>query len=223
MELGFKKYTLYDISADLVHLNHNLDALVDNDSELENEPAQRNELMDWWNESKSKLQEKVQNYVVLIKEHKCRALDLDMQSKNHQEEYKRLQKLSKYHSNRETWLSKRMIDCLSMIGITKVETASFKVSIAGNGGLQPLNCDLGELDQDTLLKFPDHLVSVIRKSNNDAIRRELDSIYADAGDWLSRNEGKTIEDMKKVMLECDPNCILKYVDYLPRGKRLSIK
>jgi hypothetical protein len=90
----------------------------------------------WFNEIGEKRDQKVDNYCALVREFELRAKARD-------EEVQRLQKRVETDLNAAGFLKARLKSFFEEQGIKKIETERYTVSIAKNGGQQPIEytCD----------------------------------------------------------------------------------
>jgi hypothetical protein len=130
----------------------------------------------WISEMQDDLDNKVDNYAAFITELKAR-------SATRKAEADRLAARAKTDSNTATFLANRLKVALIELGIKKLETDRYRVSVAGNGGKQPLDIH-GEVTKE----FTKTVELVDRTAIREALEsgKELDfAILQERGNRLS--------------------------------------
>lgn len=108
------------------------------------------------------LEVKADNYAAYVHHLLARA-------KARAEEAERLSARAKVDTNAAKRLRENMKTVLEFAGVKKIETPRFQISIAGNGGKQPIECNVKPDD------LPDELRKTEFKINSDAIRTKLEA------------------------------------------------
>jgi len=116
----------------------------------------------WFNELGEQRDKKVDSYCALIREFELRAKARD-------EEVQRLQKRVETDLNAAGFLKARLKTFFEEQGIKKIETERYTVSIAKNGGQQPVVLD------ETLIEPEFEKVVTQRKPDMEKIREALDA------------------------------------------------
>jgi len=148
------KRTLLDIAEDIVALD---DLLDECDGDVTGQEAAVAAFLD---ENDRALEEKVDGYVALIREHNARADVL-------KQEEKRVQALRKTSENRARFLKDRLLFAFQELDIKRLDTARARVSVAQNGGKVPLVVDDADAAMDA------GFVVVSRDVDKEAIRATL--------------------------------------------------
>ena len=147
--------TLLDISDDLRALD---DLLFEVGGDL-SDPRVQQAVDGWFAELSKDLDGKVDNYAALIKEMEGRAA-------LRAEEAHRLSNRARIDGESAKWLKNRLKGVLEERGVKKLETRRFRVSIAGNGGKQPMQVDP---------EVPSSFTRTILETDHDAIRGALEA------------------------------------------------
>lgn len=145
--------TLLDISDDVLALEELLESVGGDVSDPEVDAA----VNGWLDEIGSDLESKVDNYVALIAELKAR-------SDIRREEAKRLKARAEIDSSNADFLKQRLVWAMQRMDRPIVETERYRVSVAKNGGLQPL-----EIAGDV----PPEFRKIVSEPDNHAIRTAL--------------------------------------------------
>lgn len=145
--------TLYDITADMREIDHLLSTL---DGDI-TDPAIDEAITEWLNEMDGDLKNKVDGYAAYITE----LLALAAARKD---EAKRLSERAKVNENAAKHMKARLLWALQERGIDKVETLRYTVSVAKNGGVAPLDVQVGPE------QLPPRFQKVTIDADNKAIR-----------------------------------------------------
>jgi len=156
--------TLFQISEDM----QAFDDLLDN-ADLDS-PEVQAALAKWANELQGNMEEKVDNYAAFIQ-------TLLARSEARKKEAARLASRAKTDENIADKLKDHLKTVLQFRKLKTVDTPRFKVSVAGNGGKIPLECNVKPED----LPAPYRTVITEYRVNGDAIRAELEAGKAVAG------------------------------------------
>ena len=160
-----KKRTLFDITDDMRALD---DLLFECGGDISDAEAEK--VVDaWFAELSENFETKVDNYAALIRTMECRATA-------RLAEIDRLDKLFKADQRAAQSLKARLMIALQQRNLKKVETPRFRVSVAGNGGKQPIDVD-PQVDVDQVYEETPALVRVIpeqRVIDKDAVRYALE-------------------------------------------------
>jgi len=154
--------TLIEISQDLLTLN---DALT----HLEDLPEQQaNELQAWFTElleeKQTERDRKLDNYAALITELEARATV-------RRQEAQRILDRARADENRAKWLKSMLMDFFRCHDLKTVETTRYRLTLARNGGKQPIVLD----DAYPAADIPDALCRLERTPNLEAIRERLEA------------------------------------------------
>jgi hypothetical protein len=122
-----KSRTLLDISDDL----QSLDDLLEEVGGDISDPMVERAVDAWFEELDRDMSSKVDNYAALITE-------LEQRAATRKAEADRLAKRAKSDAGSASFLKNRLKAVMEMRGIKKLDTSRFVVSVAGNGGKQPL-------------------------------------------------------------------------------------
>ena len=136
-----------------------LDDLIDECEGDMQDPRIQDAVGNWLAELNENLEQKVDNYAAFIVELKARAEARKIEST-------RLANRSRTDSRAAVNLADRLKFALGELGIKKLETDRYKVSVAGNGGKQPL---------DVHGVVPDDFNKSIVSPDNEKIRAALDA------------------------------------------------
>lgn len=153
-----KKQTLLEISDDLIAFDELLSEKDIDDPEVQEVLAK------WASEIKNNMEEKVDNYAAYVQVLMARA-------QIRKEESNRLAERAKVDTNSAIRLKKHLMGVLEFHKVKKMETARFQVTVANNGGKQPLeiNIDPQNLPEELQMR----LVKV--DADKEAIRAKLDA------------------------------------------------
>lgn len=152
--------TLLEITADM----EALDALLDELGGDVSDPKVEQAIDAWAAELDQDFRGKVDNYVALITTVQARA---DVRAA----EAERLRKRSKSDENTAQFLRQRLKFVLESRGVTKLDTDRFRVSVAKNGGMLPL-----EVYDDGAVPAQYHrVIPEQRVVDNAAVRAALES------------------------------------------------
>lgn len=108
------------------------------------------------------IEDKAEGYITVIKELEARAAKFE-------KEIKRLTDQKTVYQNNIKRLKEALLNAMDAMGTTKVTTDHFRVSVAKNGGLQPLYV-MPQIDQ-----IPSEYIEHVSKVDTDKIRRALDA------------------------------------------------
>ena len=118
---------------------------------------------DWKEELGDKFDEKVDSYAALITE-KMRLYQV------RQGEAERMTRLALTDKNRADWLKERLMYVLKELGVQKMDTNRFRVSVATNGGKQPI--DIYVPDDELPAEYQKQVPASVA-ADKDAIREAL--------------------------------------------------
>ena len=164
--------TLLKITDNMVALD---DLIQECGGDME-DPQVEEAISTWIAEMQDDLEAKVDNYAAFITELKAR-------SATRKAEADRLSARARTDSNTATFLANRLKVALIELGIKKLETDRYRVSVAGNGGKQPLDV-YGEVP----IEFTKTVVETDKAKIREALEggKELDfAILQNRGNRLS--------------------------------------
>lgn len=147
--------TLFEITGDLLALDELLFESGGDITGVEVSQA----VDDWFSELDGDLTNKVDNYCSLIKE-------IELRASNRKHEEDRMRSLRKSDENAVKGLKRRMQEALDALGKKRIDTDLFRVTVAKNGGKQPM-----ELDESAIT---DDYKKVVYVPDKDAIRSALE-------------------------------------------------
>lgn len=147
--------TLYQITDDLLALDALLDE-VGGDITDERAAAAVDE---WLADLQANLDRKIDGYCALIQQ-------IAAWQKAAEDEAKRLADLARVRANKAAGLKERLKSALELLGMKKVQTGRFQVSVCGNGGKAPM---------DIHGPVPEHYIKHIPQVDNDSIRADLEA------------------------------------------------
>ena len=149
--------TLFEISADMQALEDLLDGADFDD------PAVQEALAKWSDELSENLQGKVDNYAAFIE-------TLNARAAARKDEANRLDKRAKIDANNADKLKENLKRVLEFRGLKSLDTLRYKVTVAGTGGKQSVECLVKpeDLPDDLRTKVP-----ASYRQNTDAIRAKL--------------------------------------------------
>lgn len=150
--------TIFDIAEDMRALD---DLLTECGGDI-SDPDAMVALDAFLMELESDLEGKVERYVRLCKE-------LEARSAARKEEARRIAHRAKVDAASAAGLKRRLLDALLVMDRTRVETATFKVTVGKAGGKLPLVIDEGEIPEEYICR------KVSESPDTDAIRAALDS------------------------------------------------
>jgi len=151
-----KSRTLFSIGEDLEKLNELLDESGDD--------SQQQELISqWFEQLGDERDRKLDNYAALISEMTARA-------ELRKSEARRLMELAQVDENRAKLLKDRLKAFFEVHSLKTVETARYKLSLAKNGGKQPLILD----DSIPVTQLPEQFQRVSVDPDTAAIRSALE-------------------------------------------------
>ncbi len=154
--------SLFDISDDLLALG---DLFAEVGGEISEDEA-GDALERWFDEIGTERDIKIDNYCALINE-------LDARAKARQEEANRINQLASVDIHSVKRLKARLKAFFEVQGLTKVETSRFKISVAKNGGIQPMLIpDAWEKDPPLA---PEQFHRRIIQLDRDAIRTAIEA------------------------------------------------
>jgi hypothetical protein len=145
--------TLLEITADVEALDDLLSEVGGDVSDPRVEAA----VSQWLSEIENDFARKVDNYVAMIRTIEARA-------EVRRAESKRLAERARIDEGSASWLRQRLIDVMHRLDRPSVETDRWRVSVARNGGLQPI-----EIVGDVPAEFR----RVVSEPDNAAIRTAL--------------------------------------------------
>lgn len=149
--------TLFEISADMQALEDLLDGADFDD------PAVQEALAKWSDELSENLQGKVDNYAAFIE-------TLNARAAARKDEANRLDKRAKIDANNADKLKENLKRVLEFRGLKSLDTLRYKVTVAGTGGKQSVECLVKPEDLPADLRT---VVPESYKQNTDAIRAKL--------------------------------------------------
>ncbi len=149
--------TLIEIGDEFAALQTLVEEAADNDGELT--PDHDAAFTQWFAELGEQRDRKLDGYASLIREHELR-------SAARKEEAERLQKRVSADANLARRLKQRLKDWMERNGQRKIETARYRLSVCGNGGVQPV-------DVGSLAELPPSLKIVTEAADVKAIRERL--------------------------------------------------
>lgn len=150
--------TLFNITSDLQALD---DLLFEVGGDI-NEETVAAVLDAWFIELEGDLVAKVEGYCCFIKE-------LELRAANRKREAERMRKLAKSDENTVKGLKTRMQQALDFLGRTRVDTDMFRVTVAKNGGKQPMTLD------ETIVPEEFRTTVITQVPNKELIRHRLES------------------------------------------------
>ena len=150
--------TIFDITADMQALD---DLLTEVGGDV-TDPEAASAIDKWFTELDDQIETKVENYCRLIAE-------LESRSAARKGEADRMYARSKVDANAAKGLRTRMVVALAGSGIRKLETETYRISVANHGGKLPMEIDDDGVPTDYLTR--QEVVSV----DKDAIRAALEN------------------------------------------------
>ncbi len=120
--------TLFQITDDM----HALDELLEELGGDISDPRVAETVDAWMAELDADLTRKVDNYAAFIRE-------LEARCQVRRDEGRRLYDLARSDESKADWLKDRLCIALRQRGLQRVETPRYRVSVAANGGKQPLD------------------------------------------------------------------------------------
>lgn len=162
--------TLYDLSAEMLELQYELENFDGDVSDSETE-KKIDALLARAEETGDLVNKKLDGYVAIIEEVESRA-------ERRMRESKRLDGLAKKDQTKAAWLMSRLFSFFSVQKIKTRETELHTFTLANAGGLQAMRVDEGQYDLD---KIPQEFVTVVpeqvipehKELNNLAVREFL--------------------------------------------------
>lgn len=139
-----------------------LDALLNDCQGDVSDPKVQAAVDQWFAENEASLQAKVDGYAALIQEKKLLA-------EMRKQEAKRMADKANRDAAAAEFLAGRLKGVMERLGLSKIESKRFTVSVQGNGGKQPLDVHVG-VDQ-----LPEWAVRTKIEPNNEAIRERLEA------------------------------------------------
>lgn len=147
--------TLFEITNDNAELWRLLESGEIPDEEIEAK------VWDWLVNADIAFDQKAEAYAAVIREHETRA-------EIRKAEAARIAELAKADANRAAKLKQFLMHSMGSLGKRKIETPRFRISIQGNGGLQPMQItNLGRVPPE-FLKQPEPV------PDTDKIRKALE-------------------------------------------------
>lgn len=163
--------TLLDITDDLRAID---DLLAECDGDI-SDPQIMQAIEDWFSELDSNLLQKCDNYAAFITELQSRA-------RTRKEEAERLANRAKIDENHAQFLKHRLLCAMQERGQKKIETNRYRISVANNGGKQPVDIHAPDrVPRDLCKHIPERY-----EPDVDVIRERLAK-----GEWVS---GATLQD-----------------------------
>jgi hypothetical protein len=154
--------TLLELSHDLLNLAAQLDELAEMPDE------QQQVVWDWleeiWTEKQSELKTKLESYAQYIRE-------LELRAEARKAEAKRLADRARVDENRAKCLKFLLMQFFQAHDLKTIETATFKLTLARNGGKCPVILD----ETYSVAEIPDELCKVERTPDLNAIRAALEN------------------------------------------------
>ena len=154
--------TLLEISQDLMELEAALDAATTEDGEIKQEAGAAIEA--WFATAMHNRDLKLDNYGALYTE-------LTLRAAARKEELDRLAVRVRVDTNKAVFLKQRLFDFMELHKLKKVETRRYKLSVCGNGGLQPL--DMPEKPEDLPKAY--QVETVVVRADAEQLRRDLEA------------------------------------------------
>lgn len=148
--------SLYQITNEIQHL---IDAMLEHGNDSAEATVALDEAMA---DLDAALDVKADQYAKVIRELEARA---DARA----EEAARIRALANTDAATAQRLKARLCEAMQRTGRTKISTPTFNLSVAANGGKQPMIVDPGVVDD-----LPAHLTRIIREPDKDAIRAALE-------------------------------------------------
>lgn len=155
-----QKRNIFDIDAEIDQIAMAFDQF----SETGEEGAVLDAIENYFGDLLHERDRKIDGYCRLIDEYLAR-------SEARKKESERIAILAKTDNNNAARLKSRLKFYFEQNGITKFETAFHKVSIAKNGGVQPLTVS-SDVEEDPFL-LPEGFRKIVVTVDKDAIRKEL--------------------------------------------------
>lgn len=152
--------------ATLLQIEQDMDALdallMECDGDI-TDPTVEAEVMKWAQEIEARFDAKADGYAALIMECKLRA-------KARKEEAERLALRAKIDENKAKFLSERIKAAMEKRGTAVVETARYRLTVAGNGGKAPMRLLVAEPE-----KLPQWAQRIKVEANTEAIRERIEA------------------------------------------------
>jgi replicative superfamily II helicase len=150
------KRSIFDITDDMAALGD----LLDQAGGDMTDPAVEDAVLEWIEELEGDLSTKVENYCWLMREKEARAAAMKVEAQ-------RLREQAQVNENAAKGLKDRLLWVFQNKDIDKVETDHFRVSVSNNGGKQPIDIDLDNVDVEYLVS------EVVTSIDKDKIRTAL--------------------------------------------------
>ncbi len=144
-----KKTTLLDLTGQYLEL---LELASDQDVDQQT-------VIDTMEALTGEIEVKADNYAAVMKK-------LDSKIKLYKTEYKRLKAVADHMENNYNWMKERIKGAMETMGKTKIEGTYAKLSIEGNGGVQPMKIT-GDV--------PQNYQRIIYEPDNEKIRAALEA------------------------------------------------
>lgn len=161
--------TLYELSAELLELQYELESFDGDVSDSETE-QKIDALLARAEETGDQVNKKLDGYVAIMEEVESRA-------ERRMRESKRLSELAKKDQNKAAWLMSRLFSFFSVQKIKSRETELHTFTLANAGGLQAMQVDEGldlDLIEDKFLtEVPEQVIQAHKVINNEALRAYL--------------------------------------------------
>lgn len=149
--------SLFNITEDMLALERILHEAGGDISDPQVEAA----VNEWFDELQGDLESKVENYCSLIK-------DIEVRAANRKREEERIRRLRQVDENMVKSLKSRMQQALDFVGVPRVNTDLFRVTVANNGGKQPMVVNEAAIP-------PEYITTrMIDEPNKDLIRQHLE-------------------------------------------------
>ncbi len=149
--------SLYQITNEIQHL---IDAMLEHGADSTEAAIALDEAMA---DLDAALDVKADQYAKVIRELEARA---DARA----EEAARIRALANTDAATAQRLKERLRDAMQRTGRTKISTPTFQLSVAANGGKQPMTIDPGAVED-----LPANLTRIVREPDKEAIRAALES------------------------------------------------
>ena len=148
--------SLYQITTEMQTI---LDAMIDGGADSPEASAALDEAL---TDLDAMLDSKAEGYAKIVAE-------LEARAGARRTEAKRIAALAQADDNLAQRLKERLRDAMTRTGRTRIDTSLFRLSVAQNGGKQPLVIDPGAIED-----LPCNYTRIIREPDKDAIRAALE-------------------------------------------------
>lgn len=150
--------SLFNITEDLLALER---ILFETGGDI-TDPAVSEVVDQWFDELQGDLNSKVENYCSLIK-------DIEIRASNRKREEERIRRLRQVDENIVKSLKTRMQQALDVLQIPRVNTGLFRVTVANNGGKQPMVLDETNVPAEYMA------TRIVTEVNKDLVRSHLEA------------------------------------------------